>query len=142
MTTENPKYYSASFGWTVARDLIDPSWEEYEKKYEKEIQQDIDGYLTPVMSPIEDSAVWEVDKFVDSKLARLKIDHRHAYLFPDGSCYKYIKSTLPIEVLRQNLAAALVDGPWNVRLDNLREVSGDDKSITGTIAQRFEKALA
>ncbi len=142
MTTENPKYYSASFGWTIPGGSIQQSWEAYEKKYAKEIEQDVDGYLTPTMSPIEDTAVWEVDRFVDDKLKTLKIDYRHAYLFPDRSCYKDIRSALPIEVLREKLKAALVDGPWSVYLENLREASGDDKRIRGTIAQRFEKKTA
>lgn len=139
MTTENTKYYSASFGWIVAGDSISQSWEEYEKKYAKVIEQDVDGYLTPAMSPIEDAAAWEVDKFVEGKLKALKIDYRHAYLFPDRSCYKHIRSTLPIEVLRQRIEAVLADGPWDVYLENLREKSGDDESIRGTIAQRFEE---
>ncbi len=142
MTTENPKYYSVSFGWTIPEGSIQQSWEAYEKKYAKEIEQDVDGYLTPAMSPIEDTAAWEVDRFVDDKLKALKIDYRHAYLFPDRSCYKDIRSALPIEVLRRNLEAALVDGPWCVYLENLREASGDDKRIMGTIAQRFEKETA
>ena len=142
MTIENPKYYSASFGWIISHDSIVQSWKEYEKKYAKEIERDVDGFLTPAMSPIQDSAVWEVDGFVDDKLQELKIDYCHAYLFPDGSCYKDIKSALPIEVLRRNLEAALSDGPWSVYLENLREASGDDKRNSGTIAQRFEKEIA
>jgi hypothetical protein len=49
----------------------------------------------------------KAEKIVEAALKKTKLNFKHAYCYPDGSLYKYVKTDLTEERLRQVLTNAL-----------------------------------
>jgi len=77
-------YYTLSFVYHVSRKGISESWEEFFKV-------DCENKAGLIASPAESDAANYVETFVEAFLTGAGVEFRHAYSWPDGSCYKNIR---------------------------------------------------
>jgi len=79
------------------------------------------NYLGPTGSPEDHEAselAWDLSFKIEKTLKNAKLEYRHAYAFPDGSMYKYIKSNFYYEQLRGTIINALKKNCLFVNIDN------------------------
>lgn len=70
-----------------------------------------------------DKALYSAMKIIMEAAAGASIEMIHAYAWPDGSCYKFIRSPLEAETLQQRLDALL--NPRHIFVVELEEISAD-----------------
>lgn len=77
-------HYTISFVYIVSRKDINDSWEEFFKV-------DCENKTGLIASPAESDAASYVETFAEAFLTGAGVEFRHAYSWPDGSCYKNIR---------------------------------------------------
>jgi len=86
-------YYTLSFVYHVGRKGISESWEEFFKV-------DCENKAGLIASPAESDAANYVEIFVEAFLTGAGVESRHAYSWPDGSCYKNIRLHAEVDINR------------------------------------------
>lgn len=85
----------------------------------------------------------KADIKVNAAAKRLGINMLHAYSWPDGSLYKYIKTELSADEVRMALDSQLYDS--GVSVNSITERSGDEdpyKAYSKTLKEYFDNAEA
>lgn len=68
----------------------------------------------PGINPEIDELAINGEQFVESILANSGVEFLHEYSWPDGSCYKYVRSELTPEQLKKHLNLHFIPSTYSV----------------------------
>lgn len=68
----------------------------------------------PGAEPEIDDFAWNGDKFVEFVLTSSGVEFLHEYSWPDGSCYKYVRSNLTSDELKKHLNFYFIPSKYEI----------------------------
>ncbi len=130
---EKYNYYTLSFIYVVGRKEVAESWE----RLFKEDPKNDAGFIE---SPLESRVLNYVETFVQGFLTGAGVESRHAYSWPDGSCYKNIRlyAEVNIDKMVKLLNSRLENGAlYKLQIGGWTHFDSETDGLGKTIEEEF-----